>query len=161
MSSLLLRVIKRRTSLELRDPSEVCSIEFRTKDGEPDLRVSTYEIDDQQAIIVRAHAEHSANVPLNPPCGGPSLHFGGVGPAVPSRASRFQFTEEAHREICFGSESELIKGVAAVLAEKTSRQRQASRDEVRNYVRDRLLAQDAEWSKFCTTNSAWKKWSGA
>jgi hypothetical protein len=158
MSSLLLRVVKRRASLELADPVEVCAVEFRTKDGEFDLRVSAYEIDDQQTLIVRTHAEHSANVPLNPPCGGPSLHFGGVGAVVETQTSQFVFIRGAHREICFDDKSDLVRGVATVLAEKAARRRHASKEEVRGYVRDRLQGQDAEWSDFCATNTAWKIW---
>ena len=158
MTSLLLRVVKRRTSLESADPVEVCSVEFRNKDGDPDLRVSVYEIADQQSVIVRAHAEHSANVPLNPPCGGPSLHFGGVGKATPTAAGRFRFIRDAHREVCFDNEADLIQGVSFVLTEKESRKRHASRDEVRAYLRERLQEQDPEWSDFCATNSNWTKW---
>lgn len=158
MSCLFLRVVKRRVSLEMTDPLEVCAVEFRTRDGRLDLRISAYEIEDLQTSIVRAYAEHSANVPLNPPCGGLALHLGGLGAAVSTQASKFSFTRDAHREVCFSNEADLVRAIATVLAERTGRCRQASRAEVRGYVKDRLQAEDPEWSDFCSTNSAWKKW---
>lgn len=158
-SSLLLRVVKRRTSLELLDASEVCSVEFRTREGEPDLRVSTYEIEDAQISIVQAHAEHSANIPLHPPCGGPSLDLCGIGDPVPTPGTRFKFTTDAHREICFDDRSKLLAGVAVVLGELASRRREATRNEVRAYVRGRLDERDPEWCEVCDENGAWRKWA--
>lgn len=161
MTSLILRMVKRRSSLELSDPHEVCKIEFRNREGDPDLRVSAYEIDDQQPVIVRTHAEHSANIPLQPPGSKVSLHFGGAGVTIPTPESRFVFTRQAHREVCFIDERELVEAISSVWVDKESRQRQASTDQVRGHVQERLLSQDPEWANFCAVNEKWKKWSNS
>jgi hypothetical protein len=73
--------------------------------GEPDLTLSSYELEDHRHRHVQAQVEHAAAIPLNPPPSGFGIDLSGhdsmkASPATKT-AYKFAFTQGAHRELAF------------------------------------------------------------
>ena len=136
---------KRLTAWDARRTDvEICEIEFRTRDGQPDLRPSVYETEDSQ--LVQTCAEHSAAL-ISPPNPSIAIHA-----AVPGFSTRmcpgdtgFSFTVSVHREIEISDERDLLRFVHEIrlnLEERTHRVSQRDREE---YALSRIASRDHEW----------------
>lgn len=160
-SNELLRVLRRRTSLETKDAGILCQTEFRTKEGELDLRPSVYETTPERALAIQVFAEHSASVPLDPPRGGCLVDVTGLfaGAVVPTTGkSLFEYTRIAHREVRLTTVADLLE-MGRRLVENGPRQRyDVTKEELRTYVGGHMGAQDPEWTRFATTSPKGPDW---
>lgn len=67
MALILLRIARRSATLEETDLQTILETEF-SHDGQPDLRLSVYEVADEDTEIVRTYAQHTASAPaIDPP----------------------------------------------------------------------------------------------
>jgi len=159
---MLLRIGKRKTSCELTDASEFCRVELSTRFGEPDLRLSVYEI--EAGDVARAHAEHYAAANLDPPRGALDFDMGGLYQGKPRSGDAgigFSFTWEAHRELWFRREQELQHFARGLLAEIDSRSIRVTKDEMKRYVGRCVAEGDDEWLSYFASapnGAGWKKW---
>lgn len=161
MDTILVRLLKRKTSLEIDDIEEVCRTEFKRQDGDVDLNVSTYRIADTGEPLLQMQSEHAASL-LSPPCRHHSgLDVGGCGgdEVITEGDTAFAFTRNAHRELLFRREEELLLFVAGWLADRRSRKRTVERESVRRYVRERLTTGDEEWVRCCDARPKWREWA--
>ena len=112
---MLLR-LKRRLAAweENRSVKEIQQLEFRTRDGRPDLRVSVYDVVDEHAVIVQTCAEHAAAVPLDPGRTIDSIPCDGTPHPVVISAGHlaFAFVRDHHREIMLADETALLGLIA-------------------------------------------------
>ncbi len=103
---MLLRIAKRRTSIE-QGREQFIRLEFY-RAGQPDLRVSVYEV--TESDIVRVRTEHYAGEGLDPR-GGPCWDVGQLVAThpivVPGSNPHFAFAREVHRELPFEGEVDL------------------------------------------------------
>lgn len=155
---ILLRALRRRTSLEAADSRTLQEVEFRNRDGSTDLRPSVYEIDDQQGQVVRTHAEHAAGLALKPAGVGVDLagHDQIRTNSTTGRKFSFAFTDARHRELMFRDEAELLNFIEHILAGLASRSRSAAAREILRYAADRCRAEDQEWLAFMEAGE-WKQ----
>lgn len=112
---------------------------------------------------IRAFAEHAAGFLQGPPTGS-NTHFDVAGLPVARRVAalgqtRFAFTRGAHREIRFADESELLEFVSRLFHELAGRSRPTTREEVREYVRGRLLHADVDWTLFEAGTAKGSEWA--
>lgn len=168
MSTSLLRVAKRRTSWELETSFEdALRAEFRTKAGEWDLCLSVYEVQPSRHVIIRTHAEHAAGARMDPPRGGALINLARETQqadqsviAVPN-TSPFSFTRNAHREIHFPSTADLQSFAKYIFLDIEQRRHRTGKDELRNYVSDRISSSDPEWVEYCAANPKWASFAKA
>lgn len=157
---LLLRITKRRTSWEPGTAFEdTLRAEFRTKQGSLDLRLSVYEVEDAADIITRTYAEHAAGAGLNPPRGATNMNLRCAEQCIVQApgASSFRFTREAHRELLFSNDSALREFVQHMHDELESRQRKTTLEQLKEFVRARLISCDPEWTEHCGRSPQWGK----
>lgn len=160
--SLLLRVIKRRTSWE-KSAEEFYELEL-SNGAEADLNISVYEVRDDAQTVVRVISEHWASTKEpepHSPCGAVDVSNTGNGTleAVLGEGC-FEFTRTTHRELRFMNESE-VRGLARLLvSERESRTRTVEREKVRTYVAERVASQDAEWVHLAASKPKWREWAG-
>src|SRR5574341_543811 len=125
MAAVLLRIARYRASLELTDPELLIQQEFRDRDGELDLRLSTYEFQSEggEGSVVQVHAEHSASLLKDPPRGQKSINLAGLRGNVVRTAgdTKFRFTSEAHREVLLADDADL-RDLAAILIRESDRE---------------------------------------
>jgi hypothetical protein len=162
---MLFRYVRRRTAWESGDPDQLLSVEFRNNSGITDLNPSVYQIEDAQ--VIQTHAEHTAGIAdsgrakINPRSR-PWIHVDLI--ALLARAHEvagdgpFAFTSGAHREVRFASEQELRQALADLIGAGIPVSDIAAED-VRQYVRGRLIAQDQEWVAFCERHPNWAEWT--
>lgn len=161
MSSVLLRAIKRFTSWE-KSPEEFYEMEL-TNGAEADLSLSVYEVVDEGPKILQVLSEHWASTKdPNPhsPCralDASGKHEGKV-EETPGTGC-FEFTRIAHREVRFMEESQVRQFAGLLMSERASRTRGAGRDEIRRYMAERFVANDAEWSQLAANKPDWLKWA--
>lgn len=158
---MILRILKRRTSLELDDPDLLLDIEFRNRaDNEPDLRPSVYLVSDNSEAL-RVFCEHVASF-ISPPRGGGGVDVDGLrGFEVHEDPGQtmFTFANEQHRELLFEDEDALRAFVGALLGELSGRAVPFSKTQVHEYVRTH--ATDAEWKLALDTAPQASKWRKA
>ncbi len=160
MAKVLLRISKRKTAWEAETGSEeTYLVEFRDRAGNPDLSPSVYELEDASGEIVQAYSEHYAGLELDPPRGSTNVDFGGEHEevTVTPGTSSFIFTQLAHREIKFADSEALRNFVELVFNEAAARRRPTTKKEVKEYVQNRLKADDPEWIAHCETHPKWGK----
>lgn len=152
---LLLRALRRKTSLEAQTVEDLVRQEF-LRAGAPDLEVSVYEVENGE--VTQATAEHAASftapgdrvsISMTPPDGAElSYEEGGT---------CFTFTRERHRSILLFDAAELSAMVAAVFPHMATRVRRTSRSDLGKYVAGRLTAGDSEWVQLCAEKSDWAR----
>ena len=163
MPPALVRLAIRRTTWSGETaPEDVVRIEFRDREtGGVDLTPSFYLLADGLRKLVQAHAEHSASL-LDRPEGRVHVDAQGVESPAPVQTpgeTLFRFTrEEAHREIRFRDEADLLVFVRRILAGGGPRRVSTTADDLLEYVGVRLDAKDEEWMDACTSNEKAKKW---
>jgi hypothetical protein len=133
---------KRKAAWEATDAREIREVEFKTKDGQYDLRPSVYEIEEEE--LVQAFAEHAAAAPIDPPGSALGIDFFGVRSKVESALGndKFSFIRAQHREIALSSASELDEVIELARRELSSRRRDIPKASVYTYVSERLAAND-------------------
>lgn len=153
----LLRTFRRKVSIEL-SLDDFVRLEL-WRNGAPDLDLSTYAVEAPTNDVLRVVAEHVCSFtspPPKEPTGAIDLAGAGspyVKPTV--GGTKFRFTRDAHRELCFIDAAELESAAKIVHAQLTKRTHVRSRDEVRQYVKARLLKRDAEWQGIAREWHAW------
>ncbi|MBI4586016.1 MAG: hypothetical protein HY717_18560 [Planctomycetes bacterium] len=157
---MLLRIARRRTSAE-EGLSLFVKVEFYP-DGQPDLKLSTYEVGLHEVIRIRT--EHYAGAELNPQ-GGPAFDFTGLHDRdpvpTPGNNPYFSFAKERHRELRFENEGELVSFASRLFGSLDNRTHEVSRQEMKDFFMGRLRNNDREWLRFfnATNNKTWKKWA--
>jgi hypothetical protein len=158
---MLLRVARRRASWEAAatDLETLIKAEFRLKDGSTDLNVSVYQIESNQHV--QTFAEHSAGVGLDPPRGSFGVDLQSDRACVPTPGQTgFAFTHEAHRELRFSDEADLRTFLGTVVVPALApRSAEATKDQLRAYIRERRAADDQEWTTFVAANPKWDTFS--
>jgi len=157
VSRALIRFAKRLASWE--DPSlsldELQRLEFKARDGGPDLRPSVYEVDDFAVRAVQSYAEHAHA--FDPPRTALALDVDDavLGNCQPTPGDTpFAFTREAHREIVLHDDADLLEFIGRV---KSMVRRYVSKTDVQLYVRGRLDSGDREWTTVASNPDA-KGW---
>jgi len=158
--SLRLRILKRHSSVEEASEFEAFfQVEFRRRDGSPDLDLSIFDVD--ASCLVRTHAECAVSWLQSPP-----KHRGGLSvekctATCTSRATPgdtdFVYTRSHHVELGFLHEEELREFAQQVLAQGLSGDRPATAAQVREYGRGRLDENDQEWLSATERKSKWAK----
>lgn len=147
--------------MECASSPEFVDAEFRTPDGDFDLALSVYDIDDASDTITRTGAEHFATANLDPPRDSLGADLSGIRqhPPVPSPGSEcFKYLDDVHREIRLNDSSELVQLAATVLAEAEARKRQCIGRSVKEYVRQLIRDDDPEWKEFFKTAPNGQRW---
>ena len=158
MHTILLRLVKRRTSWEPEiDLDETMETEFH-RNGQIDLRLSVYEVEPRHEAILRVHAEHAATFLQDPPHGGNNLDLRGVETLKTTGASRFKFTREFHRELVFQDEAELREFISGMCGSLKCRIYRIEKKQIREYITSRFKDGDPEWLAFCKDTSHPKSW---
>lgn len=158
MTKRLIRFAKRLSSWEPEiSDDDLLDTEFRDRNsGGPDLRPSVYEI--YPGDVLQAFAEHSTT--REPPLSSGGIDLGGTSrPVVETLGETgFIFTIEVHREILLTNRDDLrglVREVRGSLAERTY---PITREQVREYARDRLRRGDQEWKRArAQTDKKWLK----
>lgn len=153
---IALRVAQRKTSWETSTIDELVRTEFKNRrTQEIDLAISTYEIEDSEATVVRAYAEHCASLGLNPKTL-PHIDLSGRSLEATPGETRFQFTVNAHRELRFNNVSELQTYLRdVILPQAAQRRREVRHQDVRTYARAQRDAHVQEWVEFFADNPRW------
>lgn len=146
---LLLRIARRKTSWEEKDPIAIYQAEFEDKNGEPDLSPSVYEV--QVSDVVRIATEHCAGSNLRDV---PSRQhvdlqkfYSGTPRRVPSNNQWFHFAREAHCELPFNSRDELILMLGQV-CERGCVRYPVTRENVKEFLGRQREEKDPEWLRF-------------
>lgn len=147
MSAVIVRFAKRKAAWETPDITEIRNVEFRTRDGEYDLRPSVYEVEEEQ--VVQTFAEHAAAAPIEPPGSALGIDFSGVRfkLEVQPGNDKFAFTCACHREFVLATIADLDEIITFACRDLTKRRREIAKDSVTNYVTARLEADDEEWTE--------------
>ncbi|TKC97113.1 hypothetical protein [Polyangium fumosum] len=160
MTKRLIRFAKRLAAWEADHPiEELQRIEFRNRDGSPDLRPSVYELDVSHPALVQAYAEHAAAAEIDPPT--TALAIDASNPArtsVPTPGSaKFSFIMEAHREVLLKDVDDLHAFILELSQDPSERRSTIRKAEILAYARARLEAGDPEWDAVSTSPKL-KKW---
>jgi hypothetical protein len=131
---ILLRIARRSATLEETDLRTILETEF-SHDGQPDLRLSVYEVADEHTEIVRTYAQHTASAPAIDPPFRRRHHFNVSGLELrPSTrapmASVFTQLRASHREFRFADTGEL-RGFVGSSGNSTGRRTIGSTETVR------------------------------
>jgi hypothetical protein len=156
-----MRFARRRKLWKLTSPREILDAGFRNERGEPDDRVSVYELASDGNDVVRAYAEHAAGAGLSPPTGAEGMNLRGLASDVrPSPGTTpFAFTRSVHREIVL-TEAELLEMIAVAVQEARHRHFEISRHELAEFVGGRIESGDSEWAAFLASSPKSDKWKG-
>lgn len=156
---MLVRFAKKRTTVWEGDRSvaEIQRAEFVLRDGEPDLKPSVYEVVAHE--VIRAYAEHTAAIPLEL---SNSLGIDCSKHEFPEEPSEgqpcFEFIKTRHREILVGDVSGLHRLVAILKGSIAAiNSHPVTKEEVREYARARVVANDPEWAAVLARPTT-KKW---
>lgn len=153
---LALRVGRRRTTWESNEIDKIIRTEFWGDNGEVDLEISVYRV--EQTDVLRTVAEHCAGLGVTTR-GFPNLNLeaGRLLDETPGETG-FSFTVAAHRDLRFASEGELREFLSkAIIPEATQRTHKVERSQMVAYARDRAAAGDPEWVSFFERNPRWPK----
>ncbi len=157
MTGLVVRFAKRKAAWENPDAATIREVEFKDKNGQYDLRPSTYAVSEEQ--IVQAFAEHAAAAPIDPPGSALGIDLSGVRFKVEAElgSNKFSFTRDRHREVVLSSTAELDEIIELACREFKRRRRDITKASVYKYVSDRLAANDKEWTDLLESPDA-KGW---
>lgn len=149
----MLRIARRKAALE-DDFETFFETEFM-RQGAPDLTPSVYDV---RGELEQMHSEHAAGCGLKPPRYFGHIDLSDALPRAPIKepgTGPFRFTREAHYYFDARDSAEL-KNVAKKIHDAGPPFRiDVSRKGVANYVRQRLVARDPEWTGFCADDTQW------
>lgn len=164
MTQVLVRLLKRKTSLELDDSSSFMKTEFTKYDGTPDLSLSVYQLDELLGNpLVCTCAEHTAGNELNPQMRG-CLNVAGINSfsvvtsPTQNRLFNFRFSSKSHREIILEDETALGEFAQQLVLTLRSRQRDVLARDVVDYAYQKYLTKDSEWQEVCKLSDKVRKW---
>lgn len=151
MAVLLLRLLRRRSSLEERDVATVLDMEFRRPDGSFDLRPSVYEVSPGEvgSVATRLVSEHAASFLSNPPRLVPTANMARAEwPTIATPGlSKFEFSRQRHREIVCQDDADLKRLVSGLWADEPGRGCPRIRGrQIVDYANGRLGMGDPEWA---------------
>ena len=160
---MLLRLLRRKVSLECKTPQEFVEAEFKTNEGQYDLSLSVFEVEDLTEIVVRTKAETTAGNNLDPK---PRASVDVEGTATWKIETTptinglmdFRFSSQAHRELKITSETDLKELATHLLGDLTGRKKEASKDQVCEYGYQRYIDLDDEWVKVCSLSEKVRGW---
>ena len=158
----LLRVLRRVSAARIANRDEFCEAEFWSAANKgPDQQLSVYRAPATEAV--RIHAEHSASAGMNPPRDGAVLNvFDGSERAhlveSPREGGYFAMTDAAHMELHFGTPEAVREYAEWVRVTLAARRTDVARHALRDYARERLAANDAEWVRFVETSPKGSSW---
>ena len=157
MTRLLVRFGKRHTSWETPDVVEIRKIEFRKRNGDPDLRPSAYDVDASE--LARTYAEHAAAARIDPLRVTSGIDFAGTGVVAVGTPGNewFNFTRERHRELPVPNIGALEHMIELALQDHIPGRYQIAKAEVRAYAQSRLNQNDAEWLH-CANSAHARSW---
>lgn len=151
----LFRFVRRAAAWEEdRTVDQIIEIEFRTRDGNVDLRPSVYAVE-QDAELIQACAEHTTICDPKRPTLALNCTTDRPVEMTPGSLS-FEFTRERHREILLKDRADLAGLVKTLKGERTRHVR-VTEAEVTSYVTARIEREDPEWIAAATADNA-KKW---
>jgi len=157
---VLVRILKRRTSLELDDPQQLLDVEFRRRsDHAPDLRPSVYQVDGAEEAL-RAFCEHAVSF-ISPPRGGAGADVQGLGGftlEVDPGRTLFEFANDHHRELIFHDEAALLGFLMDLVDGFPTRAVKHTKEEILAYVLEH--ANEPEWQTALATapqGASWKR----
>ncbi len=157
--AVLVRFAKRRAAWEPSTPlDEFQEIEFRRRDGGPDLTPSVYQLDGTHDEAVRAYAEHAAAGPIDPPKVALGVQLAARARSVikTKGSPQFAFVRDRHREVRLRDVTEL-KALARELREQPSERRHTvTKTEVISYAAARAQVGDEEWARVAAAGTP--KW---
>lgn len=147
---MLLRIRRRNTSSESGDLREFLEAEFLTERRQPDLRLSVYEVVDQDTV--RAHTEHFAANHLGPQ-GRRDFKLDRLFRKMERTlgTSPFALTRNSHRELVFDDWVELEHFALLLMGELEERVVPVEKTEMREYVKARVREEDPEWLTYART----------
>lgn len=144
MTRALIRFAKRRASWEEpRAVEELQQLEFKLRDGGPDLRPSAYLLDSVDEQLIRVYAEHAHRI--DPQREGLALDVMAAAEVLQSRLGDvpFQFARERHREVVLDDVGALHAFIEFVVGE--SKRHSVTREQVVAYAQQRMEGRDEEW----------------
>lgn len=149
--ALLLRIAKRRKAWEL-PLDELIKAEFRTENGDLDLRISVYEVEPPN--VVRAFAEHTARLD---PKQGLGVDLGGAPSVIATHGETgFEFTNTAHREAHFPDETTLRMFLGGTIIPKLAGiTTEISKEDLRAFLMQHK--DDPEWAAHLAASAKWQK----
>lgn len=138
---------------------ELQAVEFKHRDGGPDLHPSVYLIEQNHAVAVRAYAEHVAAAPIDPPKMTIALDTTDVSqvPKTTPGSAKFSFIRERHRELCFDTVEKLKALLHHIVSAFDSRHEEITRAEVIQYAQGRIKSGDEEWYALIRSEDGRKK----
>lgn len=151
----MLRMLKRRTSLESAcDASELVTMEFLQR-GAPDLKPSVYELNTDEDVvfqenIIRVHAEYSFVKGRLPSATQGNAHID-VAALENNRFVRtpgrtpFAFTKSIHGELVLHDEHELLAFAQELLDTLREQAVDLAREQILAYIDEREKGGDREW----------------
>jgi hypothetical protein len=160
VSHNFIRIAKRRTSWTL-PPADIRNIEFKDRQGNPDLRPSVYEIIAPDNEVTRACTEHYAAIPLKVESRVLSIFTGEQRSVVPSDGnSKFSFIQTRHREVDLADESALMSFIDSLSQQlKNSATKEVAPQDMIAYAKHRVELRDPEWiSVISDPRSHDRKW---
>jgi hypothetical protein len=164
MDHALVRLLKRKTSLEQDSLSSFLDVEFRNKDGSLDLNLSVYRLEKLTGEpLIRTCAEHTAGNNLNPQtraCLNVAETSGWSLESSPTQNAlfNFSFSSDIHHEIKFDNETTLQSFFSQLMPTLQSRHQNVSVQEMTLYAYQKYMLEDVEWKRICELSDKVQKW---
>lgn len=154
---MLVRLAKHIAAWDEGNVEKLESLDFRTKNGEPDLRISAYDIE-KETDLIRVCAEHCAAfldvrtmLPINITDTTNEI-------CITPGAPKFSFIRDRHREVIIQNDGQLRVFVSKLLETISSRRlRRATKQDIKTYAEERVKSNDEEWIKAISDPNA-KEW---
>lgn len=146
---IVIRFVRRLASWEDERPlEELQRLEFRNRDGSPDLKPSVYLVSDEEQVLTQVYAEHCATPPIGLDTRASCIDTQGCADRLldTDGSARFTFARDAHREYDIEDPVSLLGFVGRLRERVRMRQvRTITKAQVLTYARARVAAGDPEW----------------
>lgn len=146
---IVIRFVRRLASWEDERPlEELQRLEFRNRDGTPDLKPSVYLVSDEEQVLTQIYAEHCATPPIGLDTRASCIDTQGCAARLldTDGSPRFAFARDAHREYDIDDLASLIGFVGRLRERVKERQvRLVTKERTVAYARGRVTAGDPEW----------------
>ncbi|RYD81583.1 MAG: hypothetical protein EOP84_10775, partial [Verrucomicrobiaceae bacterium] len=160
--TILLRALRRKTSLELSTPEDFMDAEM-VKDGQAETNLSVFQVDNAQPHVVQVFAEYNVSFkdpkPPEPTVGIDLTAAGNFTVAQTAANTLFVFTRNCHRDLEFMDADDMLSMVRGIFPIASTRTHSATRDELKKFILDQLNKHHLEWVSACTRKPKWKNWA--